>query len=75
MYLETWMIVTIILSFGICAWISRNRGFMQGATITLQTLEQQRFIKIEEDGTVKRWTPYNDLPVKKASRKKKVDNN
>lgn len=73
MYLDNWMIVTLILSFGLCAWTSRNRGFMQGATITLQTLEEQRFIKIEADGTVKRWTPYNDLPTKKVSRKKKID--
>lgn len=75
MYLETWMIVSIILSFGVCAYFSGNRGYFRGAMATLQMLEQQRFIKIEADGTVKRWTPYNDLPVKKASRKKKVDNN
>lgn len=74
MYLDNWMIVTLILSFGLCAWTSRNRGFMQGATITLQTLEEQRFIKIEADGTVKRWTPYNDVPAKKNKTKKKIDN-
>lgn len=74
MYLDTWMIATIILSFGICAYVSRNRGFIQGATVTLQALEEQRFIKLEEDGTIKRWTPYAELPAKKTSRKKKLDN-
>lgn len=74
MYLDNWMIVTLILSFGLCAWTSRNRGFMQGATATLQALEEQRFIKIEENGEVKRWTPYAELPAKKTSRKKKLDN-
>jgi hypothetical protein len=37
---------------------------------TLQTLEEQRYIKVEEDGSIKRWTPYNDLPVKKTRKKK-----
>lgn len=73
MYLETWMIATIILSFGVCAYVSRNQGFMKGATATLQALEEQRYIKIEEDGTVKRWTPYNDVPAKKNKTKKKLD--
>lgn len=71
MYLSTWMIVTLILSFGICAFISRRQGFVLGATATLQALERERMIKVEEDGTVKRWTPYAELPKKRASRKRK----
>jgi len=71
MYLDNWMIAALILSFGICAYTSRNRGFLQGATATLQALEEQRYIKIDDDGNIKRWTPYNDLPVKKT--KKKID--
>lgn len=71
MYLETWMIALLILSFGVCAFYSRRTGFVLGATMTLQALERERVIKINEDGTVKRWAPYNDLPVKKATRKKK----
>ena len=71
MYLDPWMIVTLIVAFGICAFISRNQGFLKGATVTLQALEEQRFIKITEDGSIKRWTPYNDVPVKKATRKRK----
>lgn len=73
MYLDNWMIVTLILSFGICAFYSRRTGFVLGATATLQALEKQRVIKIEEDGQIKRWAPYNDLPVpaKKTTRKRK----
>lgn len=71
MYLEPWMIVMLILSFGACAFVSRRGGFMAGATQTLQVLEEQRFIKIADDGSIKRWTPYAELPNKKISRKKK----
>ena len=72
MYLDPWMIVTLILAFGACAFISRNQGFMKGATVTLQALEEQRFIKIDDDGQIKRWTPYAELPAKRKS-KKKID--
>lgn len=71
MYLDTWMIALLVLSFGICAYYSRRTGFILGATVTLQALERERVIKMQEDGTVKRWTPYDDAPVKKATRKKK----
>ena len=71
MYLDNWMIVMLVLSFGGCAFISRRQGFVLGATATLEALERERMIKIEDDGSVKRWTPYNDLPVKKAPRKRK----
>lgn len=71
MYLEYWMIGMLILSFGVCAFVSRRQGFILGATATLQALERERVIKIDEDGSVKRWAPYNDLPVKKAARKRK----
>ena len=71
MYLETWMIATLCLAFGACAYISSKRGFAAGAIRTLQALEEQRYIKITDDGDIKRWAPYNDLPVKKT--KKRVD--
>jgi len=71
MYLNTWMIAAVIVSFGICAFYSRRSGFILGATATLQALERERLIKILDDGNVKRWTPYDDVPVKKATRKKK----
>lgn len=71
MYLDTWMIALLILSFGVCAFYSRRTGFILGATVTIQTLERERFIKLQDDGTVKRWTPYDDVPLKKARKKKK----
>jgi hypothetical protein len=71
MYLDTWMIALLILSFGVCAFYSRRTGFILGATVTIQTLERERFIKLQDDGTVKRWTPYDDVPVKKTRKKKK----
>lgn len=73
MYLDNWMIALVILSFGICAFYSRRSGFVLGATATLQALERERVIKIEDDGSIKRWAPYNDVPVpaKKVTRKRK----
>jgi len=71
MYLETWMIALLVLSFGVCAYYSRRTGFILGATVTIQALERERFIKLQDDGTVKRWTPYDDVPVKKTRKKKK----
>jgi len=72
MYLETWMIAALVLSFGACAWFSRKSGFAYGAMATLEMLERERLIKVEEDGSVKRWAPYNDVPVKKKRRAKGV---
>lgn len=71
MYLEPWMIVTIVIAFGACAFWSRGNGYYSGATRTLQALEEQRFIKIDDEGNIKRWTPYGEMPEKKI-RKKKV---
>jgi hypothetical protein len=71
MYLDTWMIALLILSFGVCAFYSRRTGFILGATVTIQALERERLIKLQDDGTVKRWTPYDDGPVKKITRKRK----
>jgi hypothetical protein len=70
MYLEPWMIVTLIIAFGACAFISRRQGFVVGAINTIQALEEQRFIKVDEDGSIKRWTPYTDLTQKKARKRK-----
>lgn len=69
MYLDPWMIITLCFAFGACAFLSSRRGFEAGAVRTLQALEEQRFIKIEDDGSIKRWTPYAELPVKGKKRK------
>lgn len=71
MYLNSWMIAILVLSFGVCAFYSRRTGFILGATATLHALEKERMIKIQEDGSVKRWAPYNDVPVKKTKSRKK----
>ena len=71
MYLDYWMIATLCLAFGACAYVSQRRGFFAGATTTLQMLEENKFIKIDEDGDIKRWTPYAEKPVIKKPRKKK----
>ena len=68
MYLEPWMIMTLILSFGLCAVLSRRVGFYSGATQTLMLLEEQKLIKVDEDGSIKRWAPYNDTPAPKKKR-------
>jgi len=65
------MIALLVLSFGVCAYYSRRTGFILGATVTIQALERERLIKLQDDGTVKRWTPYDDGPVKKITRKRK----
>jgi hypothetical protein len=70
MFLEPWMIATLAVAFGICAFLSKRSGFNDGAILTLQALEEQKLIKIEEDGSIKRWTPYAELPVKKARKRK-----
>lgn len=71
MYLEPWMIITLCIAFGACAFISRRQGFVVGAINTIQALEEQKLIKVEDDGSIKRWTPYTELNVKKS--KKKID--
>lgn len=73
MYLDNWMIGMVIISYGICAVLCRRQGFVDGATRTLAALQEQRYIRIEEDGQIKRWTPHPELPVpvKKARTRKK----
>jgi hypothetical protein len=70
MYLEPWMIATLCLAFGACAYISSRRGFAQGGEFALQLLVEKRMIKITDEGEILRWTPYDDKP-KRATRKKK----
>ena len=69
MYLEPWMIVTLCIAFGACAFISRRQGIFTGSMNTLHVLEEQKLIKIEDDGSIKRWTPYAELPTKGKKRK------
>lgn len=70
MYLEPWMIVMLVITFGACAILSRRGGFYAGSIQTLQMLEANRLIKVDDEGNIKRWAPYNDTPVKKNRAKK-----
>jgi hypothetical protein len=70
MWLDNWMIVTICIAFGVCAYISGRRGFTQGGEFALQLLVERRMIKITDEGEILRWTTYDDKP-KRAARKKK----
>lgn len=64
MYLEPWMIVTLIIAFGVCAVVSRKAGFMAGGTVILKFLENEKLIRITEEGTVARWSPHFDKETK-----------
>ena len=55
MYLDTWMIVAIIISFGVCAVYNRRAGFNAGGTLALSHLVEKRIIKITEDGEITRY--------------------
>ena len=72
MYLEPWMIAALIISFGLCAFLSRRGGFNNGALLTLQALAEQKFIKIDEDGSIKRFTAYDEKPAKKKRSRRTV---
>jgi hypothetical protein len=67
MYLDPWMIVVLILAFGICSLISRRQGVYFGVVNTLRGLHEQKIIKIDTNGIV---SPYKTLEtVKKRKRK------
>lgn len=55
MFLEIWMIVVLVLTFGICAWHSTKFGFKKGAMAILQSLENDKIIVIHNDGNI---SPY-----------------
>jgi hypothetical protein len=49
MYLEPWMLVVLVLSFGVCAWYNRKAGMMTGFFGALDALEEQKIIQIVND--------------------------
>lgn len=65
MYLDMWMIVTLILSFGLCHFVSRRQGVTAGAVGILKFLENEKIIKILEDGSVTRYASWGEQPAKK----------
>lgn len=54
MYLETWMIVTIVLAFGFCASYNRKAGYRNGGVKVLELLLQQKIIHITEKGEIQK---------------------
>lgn len=52
MYLEPWMIVTLIVAFGLCAHISGSWGFRRGGLAVLENLLKHNVITIRNDKVV-----------------------
>lgn len=55
MYLEPWMIVSIIVAFGICAVYNRRVGFANGGIVALELLIEKKIIRITDEGEVKKY--------------------
>lgn len=57
MYLEPWMIVALIASFGFCAYFNytsgRRSGIMMGIEGAFEYLQQHKIIEVLKDGTLK----------------------
>lgn len=49
MYLDPWMLVVLVLSFGVCAWYNRRTGIVTGFFGALDALEQEKIIRIVND--------------------------
>lgn len=69
MFFEVWMIIVLVLVFGLCAWHSTNSGFRRGAISTLESLVEDRIIHINNDGSI---VPYSVYPTVK--KKKRINN-
>jgi hypothetical protein len=52
LYLETWMIITLIFSFGACSVISAQIGFRKGGLAVLENLLKHNVITIRDDKVV-----------------------
>jgi hypothetical protein len=55
MYLDPWMLGTLALVFGFCAWFNHKRGLRLGIITTLEALENDKVIRVLDDGTI---SPY-----------------
>lgn len=63
MYLDMWMIVVLVVAFGICHLISKRQGLHHGAVMTLKLLENEKIIRVSDDGNVSRYSTWNDKPI------------
>ena len=61
MFLEPWMLGTLAITFGICAVWNYKKGMKTGAFSTLDMLENDRVIMIDNAGNIR---PYA-APLKK----------
>jgi len=52
MFLETWMLITLALLFGFCAYLNRKQGVKVGINRTLQHLEENKIIQFNKMGEV-----------------------
>ena len=61
MYLEPWMIITLIVTFGSCAYLNYRIGHKEGLitgttagiTATFDYLEKHGILKFSADGSIK----------------------
>ena len=52
MWLDNWMIITIILAFGVCAVYNKKNGYRKGTIDLLVLLKKENIIKITEDDVI-----------------------
>lgn len=52
MWLDNWMIITIILAFGVCAMYNKKNGYRKGTIDLLVLLKKENIIKITEKGQI-----------------------
>lgn len=69
MYLDPWMIVVLVIAFGVCHLVSRRQGVYFGVVSTLRGLHESKIIVVDPNGSV---SPYRQEPVKKRKRNARV---
>ena len=52
MYLDSWMIVLLVLSFGFCAIWNRRRGYLAGGVTAIKALCDMKIITVTESGEI-----------------------
>lgn len=71
MYLEVWMQLAIVLTFGCCALFSyrvgESRGRLGGGIDTLDLLRKENIITIDEKGIIR--PKVVDIPKKRSSKR------
>lgn len=47
MYLELWMMVTLVIAFGVCAWACTTSGYSAGSKDMLTLLYNSKIISLQ----------------------------